>query len=461
MLTTNQEFLHLELMEVVRLFLPSVKEQDGIDIEHKLFYENEKFINLIKIDNNESRFENEYSYRGDIEYKRYAKRYSKLAMYKVLSKFYSRHLPWGALTGIRPVKMAYSEIAEGRDFVKLYNEMDVCEENIKLVQDVINVQKPYYKIDDDITDLFVSIPFCPSKCSYCSFITAPLKNTKQYLDDYVEAICKELLNSKDYLGNLSSVYVGGGTPLVLNEEHLQKILSTIKQVVSNDKIEFTVEAGRPDVFTKEKLSILKEYDVNRICINPQTFSNETLKRIGRKHTAEDIYKAFDLCNDFDFIINCDLIAGLTGESVEEFCNSIDKVVKLNPHNVTVHTLCLKKGARLREEVDKLEDDKISAMVNYSKKVLYKENYLPYYMYRQKYMAGNLENLGWSKKGFECIYNINIMEEISNNVAVGANAVSKRLFKEENRLERYGSPKDIKTYIDKVDLLISNKTEFFR
>ena len=208
------------------------------------------------------------------------------------------------------------------------------------------------------------------------------------------------------------------------------------------------------------LELLKKYGVNRICINPQTFNDKTLKVIGRKHTAEDIYRKYALAKEFGFTVNMDLIAGLTGESFEDFKFSLDKAVELDPDNITVHTLSLKKGSKLKESTDRLPEGEISKMIDYSVYKLINNGFNPYYMYRQKYMAGNLENTGYTKKGKACVYNVDVMEEITDNLACGANAVTKKLIISENRIERYGAPKDIKTYIEKVDKIIEEKNKFF-
>ena len=221
-----------------------------------------------------------------------------------------------------------------------------------------------------------------------------------------------------------------------------------------------MEAGRPDVFTAEKLEVCKRYGVTRICINAQSFSDATLARIGRKHTAADVVAAFGLARPYGFAINCDLIAGLTGESFEEFCQSVDTAIALAPENITVHTLCLKKGARLKEETARLEEGDLSRMIAYSRAALTKAGYEPYYLYRQKYMAGAHENVGWTKPGHACVYNVDVMEEIADNLAVGANAVSKKLFAGGTRIERHGSPKDIPTYLNKADRLIAEREALF-
>ena len=224
--------------------------------------------------------------------------------------------------------------------------------------------------------------------------------------------------------------------------------------------EYTVEAGRPDVFTREKLDVCKAYGVTRICINAQSFSDETLARIGRRHTAADVERAFALAAPYGFEVNCDLIAGLTGESFEAFRESVVRAIALSPENITVHTLCLKKGARLKEETARLREGELSRMIAFSREALTNAGYVPYYLYRQKYMAGAHENVGWTKPGHACVYNVDVMEETCDNLALGANAVSKKLFAGGTRIERHGTPKDIPTYLAKLSKLIRERAALF-
>ena len=369
-------------------------------------------------------------------------------------------MPWGALTGIRPTKLAYMETEAGKPFEPLFEKMEVSAENILLVSDILKAQEGIYERKDGNTDFFVSIPFCPTKCAYCSFITAPIEKTAHFLPDYLNALTREIEDAKGYIGNLRSVYIGGGTPLVLDENSLERVLKAVAKIRENG-CEYTVEAGRPDVFTEGKLKLLKDYGVTRICVNPQSFLDKTLEKIGRKHTAADLYRAFEMANKYGFIINADLIAGLADETAEEFAFSVLEAIKTGAENITVHCLSLKSGAKLKEECSYIVNPVVSDMVALSRKLLREAGYEPYYMYRQKYQAGNNENVGWTKKGKACVYNVDIMEEITDNLAVGANAVSKRVWTEENRIERLASQKDLKTYLEKTEEIIQKRREFFQ
>ena len=457
MFTTDCKFLENELLDVVRLF-----KRRPESIAHSFVFEGGVFSNTFVIDGREYSYQDRGQVCDELEFKRLERRFAKLRLYGILSDLYGENMPWGALTGIRPTKLAYGEIEKGREFQGLFRMMGVQEENIQLVADILKTQEGIYEKKDGNTDLFVSIPFCPTKCAYCSFITAPIDKTRHFLPSYLDCLDKELQAAKESVGNLRSVYIGGGTPFALDAPDLKRVLDGINPIFKalNPNAEYTVEAGRPDVFTDEKLALLKDYGVTRICINPQSFSDETLQKIGRKHTEKDIYRAFEMSEKYKFDINVDLIAGLTDECVETFVKSVEKAVATGAENITVHCLSLKSGAKLKEETDYLENDFISDMVASSREILSKNGYAPYYMYRQKYQVGNNENVGWTKKGTACVYNIDIMEETADNLAVGANAVSKRVFNDKGLITRFASQKDLPTYIAHVDDIIVKKREFF-
>ncbi len=455
MITCTEAWLVPELMDVVRLFEGAAAH----DISQETALNGTTFQNNILFDGKKFSFADEEEYSSAPEKKSLIKRFAKLSLYKVLSEYYKKQLPWGSLTGIRPTRLAYRAIEKTGDYRPLFDKLCVSEENTALVGRVMDGQKGIYEKKEGNVDLFVSLPFCPTKCVYCSFITAPIAQTKKYMPAYLGALSREIAAAKPLIGNLRSVYVGGGTPFALGAEELESVLKMIAPLRGNN-CEFTVEAGRPDTFTEEKLRICRDYGVTRICINAQSFSDRTLKAIGRKHTAADVMAAFGMAAPFGFDINCDLIAGLTGESFGEFRNSVDMAVALSPANITVHTLCLKKGAKLKEETAALPDALLSGMIAYSREKLTAEGYEPYYLYRQKYMAGAHENVGWTKAGKACVYNVDVMEEICDNLAAGANAVSKKLFSEEGRIERYGSPKDIPSYLEKTDKIIEEKNKLW-
>lgn len=448
-LTSDLDWLLPELLEEAKFF----KNTDDLNIIHRHNADGDVFADEILINGKTYGFENRHTFSGDLERKRYIKRYAKLALYKAMSDYLKQKLPWGALTGIRPVKFAYSEGKNWRD--EMEKTFEVSPSKLELVGKIMEEQKGIYEIRDGNCDFFVGIPFCPTRCLYCSFFSSEIGKSDM-VEDYVSALIREIDSAKPLIKNLRSVYIGGGTPISLPISQLKRILDAIGEV----KTEYTVEGGRPDCINEDVLKLLKDYGVTRVCVNPQTFNDRTLRIIGRNHTAKDILEKYEMVKKFGFDVNMDLIAGLPDETFSDFSYSVDEAVRLAPENITVHTLSLKKGSILKERVERLADGDIEKMVDYSAYKLINAGYNPYYMYRQKYMAGNLENTGYTKKGKACVYNIDVMEEISDNLACGANAVSKRLFADEDRIERYGSPKDIATYVLKVDKIIEEKNLLF-
>ena len=453
-LNTNCSFLENEILDAARLF-----KNRPETITHAFRFENGVFYNAFEVDGESYAFEDSENAETELVFKRLERRFAKLRLYEILSEKYGEKMPWGALTGIRPTKLAYTETESGRDFIPLFRRMHVSDENIQLVCRTLETQKGIYEKKDGNTDLFISLPFCPTKCAYCSFITAPIEKTRAFLPAYLDCLDKELLAAKESVKNLRSVYIGGGTPFALDAPHLKRVLQSVAPL-ANKGVEYTVEAGRPDVFDEEKLRLLKDFGVNRICINPQTFSNETLRKIGRKHTVDDFYRAYEMSEKYGFIVNIDLIAGLTDEAYETFCGGVERAVETGADNITVHCLSLKSGAKMKEEIAYIENERISDMVLASRRILSRAGYSPYYMYRQKYQAGNNENVGWTKAGKACVYNVDVMEETADNLAVGANAVSKRVFTELGRIDRLASQKDLKTYIENIDEIIVKKRKFF-
>ncbi len=457
MIASNLEWLVPELMDVVRLF----EGAEEMEIFHEASKEGDLYLNTFQTDGTRSAFCDADTARTPLEEKSLVKRYAKLSLYRLLSARFQKQLPWGSLTGIRPTRLACQEAAKRGDFAPQFRNLGVSEENISLVGRVLAAQEGVRERRAGNCDVFISLPFCPTKCAYCSFITAPIAATRQYLPAYLCALEREIAAAAPLIQNLRSVYIGGGTPFALDAPDLERVLALVASLRANG-CEYTVEAGRPDTFTEEKLELCKKYGVTRICINAQSFSDRTLAAIGRKHTAADLYRAFAMAKPYAFSVNCDLIAGLTGESLQEFEGSVDAAAALSPENITVHTLCLKKGAKLKEETARLADGLLSEMIAYSREKLTAAGYEPYYLYRQKYMAGAHENVGWTKPGRACIYNVDVMEETADNLAFGANAVSKRVREEGGtlRIERYGSPKDIPTYIQKIEKIIEDKNKLF-
>lgn len=396
---------------------------------------------------------------------RYKKRYAKIALFDVLSHiFHDKILPWGSLTGIRPTKLYYELIKEcDGDYMKALNMLidtfHVTPEKAQLVKEIIKNQKNIIK-NDNLVDLYVNIPFCPSKCYYCSFISAPIDKCREQLEPYLDALIKEiraaqdLIIKKNYI--VKSIYIGGGTPTILSAEQLDVLLSNINYSVS----EFTVECGRPDTITKEKLDVLAKHGVTRISINPQTFCNKTLKEIGRNHTSHDIIEAYKLALNYDFCINMDLIAGLGSETLTTFKRTLNKAIECAPDNITVHTLSIKRGSELKIDGGITSTElNVQKMIEYSYPKLIEAGYKPYYMYKQKNMLGNLENIGYFRDK-PSIFNIDSMEEFASIVACGANAISKRYYSLDNKIERFANLKNINEYISRIDEMIEKKNKLF-
>ena len=454
MIETELSKLLPDLTEVENLF----KESGEVNVRHKFSDGGDRIVNTIIVNGKAYAFGAFIGSPEPIVRKRLIKRYAKLALFKALTKVFGVVPEWGSLTGIRPTKLAYTEMAEGGDFRDFFiNTLMVSEEKTNLTAEVISSQKGIYETADGGSDFFVFIPFCPSRCEYCSFISQDVRGAEKLVDIYVETLIREINESSKHIKRLRSIYVGGGTPVALSDENLNRVLSAIDKI--NTGVEFTVEAGRPDAITRQNLDILKAHGVTRISVNPQTFSDETLKLIGRNHTGADVIRAYDLARG-DFSVNMDLIAGLPREDFSVFSETLEKTIALDPDNITVHTLCVKKGSRLAEKTENLTAGDVKKCVDYSLQRLNDAGYKAYYLYRQKYMAGNLENVGYTKEGKACVFNVDTMEEIADVVACGANAISKRVENSGEKIERYANPKDVKTYVNKIDEILRKKEEFF-
>lgn len=394
----------------------------------------------------------------------------KSSLYKVLSDITNIKVPWGILTGIRPTKIVHDLYDRGEEYTVikdiLTNKYKINDDKANLIINIAKKERPYiYPLNSKRFSLYVSIPFCPTRCIYCSFPSNPIDRVKHLVEDYTDALLYEI----DSVGkmmkgrNINTVYIGGGTPTALPIHQLNRIIKKIYDVFDREKIkEFTVEGGRPDTITKDMLLMLKENGVDRISINPQTMCNDTLSLVGRDHNSEDVVNAYNLAKEIGFnSINMDLIVGLPGEGVEEIEGTMDEMIKLNPDNLTVHTLAIKKASKLRDEIDGYslaKQKNIEKMLNVTSLGTKKMMMEPYYMYRQKQILGNFENIGYSKRGKECIYNMLIMEEKETIIATGAGGVSKIFYPETNRLERVPNVKDINMYINRLEEMVLRKNK---
>lgn len=402
----------------------------------------------------------------------------KQELYKMVSTGLGRELPWGTLSGIRPTKIAMRLLDEGASDDEVFRYMkDVylaSDEKAQLSVDIAKREKDLLdKVDyDNGYSLYIGIPFCPSTCAYCSFTSYPLGVWRKSVDRYLDALEKEIdyTAQKFYHRKLNSIYIGGGTPTTLEPYQLDRLIRKIRCSFDlKDCLEFTVEAGRPDSITREKLMALKKNGISRISVNPQTMKQETLDIIGRHHTVEDTIESFKLARELGFDnINMDLIMGLPEESIDDVKHTMEVIKELNPDNVTIHSLAIKRAARLTIFKDRYQD---MQMVNTQEHMSVCEKYCkeiglePYYLYRQKGMAGNMENVGYAKAGKAGVYNILIMEEKQTIVACGAGASTKRVWAEPNpdgthRIERCENVKDVGQYIDRIDEMIERKQKLF-
>ena len=374
------------------------------------------------------------------------------------------------LTGVRPVKLLRrvgEEIGEENAQKKFLNDYFVSEEKLSLARETeINEKKILNLSKPESFSLYVGIPFCPSRCSYCSFVMASIERAEKLMEPYVDLLCEEIKTTAEIANSLNlkleTVYFGGGTPTTLNAKQLDKVLGTVNKYFNMSTCrEFTVEAGRPDTIDTERLIALKENKVDRISINPQTTNDKILKVIGRKHSAQQFFDAFELARKCGFDnINTDLIAGLPTDTYESFKDSLDSILKLSPECITVHTLCMKRASTLTTQGVTLNtDDATQArkMLEYTQNSLTSLDYIPYYLYRQSRMVGNLENVGWSKRGYESLYNVYVMDETHTILACGSGGVSKLKNCEKDYLERIFNFKYPYEDIDRFDEIIERKS----
>ncbi len=378
--------------------------------------------------------------------------------------------PWGILNGIRPVKIAYKLIKSGKtpaETVEYFmNEYGASREKAELAVRVAKVEMPIIdSIDEKGVSIYIGIPFCPTRCLYCSFVSNSVASGAKYISEYLECLKREITYTADIIKQnkniVESVYIGGGTPTTLSAEQLKFLFDGIftEFDLSSNK-EFTVEAGRPDTITEEKLKAIKDFGIDRISINPQSMNDETLKIIGRNHTPDDIRRAYFMARECGIdCINMDIIAGLPGETVDMFKYTVEEVEKLNPENTTVHTMSIKRSSKLNETLGDYEltdDYKVAEMVDFSMKTITANGKNPYYLYRQKNMLGNLENVGYAKPGFESLYNIYIMEEVQTIISLGCGGVTKTVDRATDRIERIFNVKEPKDYIERIDEMLHRK-----
>lgn len=464
-----------DVQSMVQAFYPGRMFKINSDLEEsyrilKVFYE-EKEIKVQLYSEETKLFEEQID--CDFTNRRDTKNALKKLLYSVMSKDTGMELPWGNLTGIRPAKIPALLLEEGISEPEIRKEMKetylISDEKLDLAMDIAKRESKLLSFMNykEGYSLYVGIPFCPTTCLYCSFTSFPIGMYEKKSDDYVDAVIKELtfLGEKLRGRELNTVYIGGGTPTTLNPQQLDKLITAIKENFDFSTVkEFTVEAGRPDSITREKLEALKKHNVSRISINPQTMNQETLDLIGRKHSVEQVKEAFALARECGFDnINMDFIVGLPGESAEMVKHSMEEVMKLEPEAITIHSLAIKRASRLNIERRSYEDmtmENSTDLMDITGKYAEKMGMRPYYLYRQKNMTGNQENVGYSKSGCEGLYNILMMGDYQDVWAVGAGAVTKLLSKDRLEGKRVDTVKNVDQYIERIDEMIARKEKYF-
>ncbi len=462
---SNEEYLN-DLMELVRPF----ESRTDVDLKLDVDYFRQK--NAIRISIYSDSFDNfqkHYTFsiksKDELERKRKEKRFLKIAIYRTLSFLTGVNLPYGCLTGIRPTKLFLEIQNDFKDYGKdarevFIDDYGVSEGKVNLVEKIVNVQAPIRNKSSKEYDVFVFIPFCPTRCAYCSFVSLPIDKQRKLVEPYVECLIRELEQTKELIRSkkwkIRAVYVGGGTPTSIGAQALDRVL----EYCHFGAKEFTVEAGRPDTIDEDIVAVMQKHGVTRVSVNPQTFNDKTLEIIGRRHKSAQTYNAYMLVRD-KFDVNMDLIACLPDETFEDFKRSVDIAVALNPANITVHTLYMKKGSALKQGgYDNTDFETASKMVDYAYSKLTESGYEPYYMYRQKYTSGNLENVGYAKPNKACIYNVDIMEEDTSIIANGANAISKKWNKKLNLITRCANYKEPLEYVKHIDEMLKRQHDFW-
>ena len=402
---------------------------------------------------------------------RLRRRILQQSLYRAAVQLLSAEPAWGALAGVRPTKISTKHILEGgtaRSADRLLRDVYyVTEDRRKLALDCsASTVRAANLLDDTDISLYVGIPFCPTRCTYCSFVSRSIGKRTELIDPYLHSLLKEIEVTGRLLANsgrkVRTIYIGGGTPTTLSAPQMALLLDTIRNSFDLSRcIEFTVEGGRPDTLDVHKLQTIREHGADRMSINPQTMEDHVLRACGRPHRGADVIRAYGEAVDAGFkAINMDLIAGLPADSVEGFKRSLDAVAALAPANITVHTLALKKGADLFERRVTLPTAaEVTGMVDYANTTLRALGYKPYYLYRQKYMSGSFENVGWSRDDLDCLYNIYMMEEVHTILSLGGGGMNK-VNLPGGKIERFHNPKFPEQYIDMLDSVLKQKEEMF-
>ncbi|MEZ3493692.1 MAG: coproporphyrinogen dehydrogenase HemZ [Lachnospiraceae bacterium] len=469
---TNRENYQYDLHALLKSFYPehdvrvyaAEAQEEHQDDEKQVIIQlfNDSMNVILDID---VRKEYVHTYKNDTDV---IKKECKLSIYQDLCDYTGKTLPWGNLTGIRPTKLAMGMLAEGKEDAEIVAWLKaahaVSDEKAQLSLDIARREKAildrlHY---EDGYSLYIGIPFCPTTCLYCSFTSYPIAVWRKRVDEYLQALFQEIDFVAETYKNkiLDTVYIGGGTPTTLEAAELDRLLQYVRDKFDFRQVtEFTVEAGRADSITREKLDVLKKHGVTRISVNPQTMKDETLRYIGRQHTVAQVKDAFWLAREAGFDnINMDIILGLPGELESDVQNTIHEICKLNPDSLTVHSLAVKRASKLSQWIEENGIETLrntDSTMDIAQKGAYALEMKPYYLYRQKNMSGNFENVGYAREGKYGIYNILIMEEKQTIVACGAGSVSKRVYPD-GRIERSENVKDVAQYIERIGEMIERK-----
>ena len=481
-LSTNTPEFFNDLCEEIRLFLSADKiamlpsdmktNDKGICFVHREeAYEDGNYVSratILKKGQKKAGYAYFFRIIGNdpLEIKRERKNAGKITLYRLLNRYTGKKMPWGPLTGIRPTKYLRDlETRVGQAVAEEYliKTLGVSRQKFDLARSIVTRQKSVIQsVGEKAIDIYIGIPFCPSICTYCSFGSKRIKKGDALQERYMDALITEIEALKPAVKgrDIRSVYIGGGTPTSLDLPLLERLLDAVAEW-GKDK-EFTVEAGRPDTIDAKVLELLSAYGVNRISINPQTFKEETLTKVGRRHSVDEVYTAYKTARKYGFAhINLDLILGLPGETLTDMRRSVKRAIAMAPESITVHTLAIKNASAMNRANTYTADEKMmEKAVEKARQLCEKSGFLPYYMYRQKYMKGNLENVGYAKTDRLSVYNIDMMEEVTDILAFGAGAISKKIYRDQGRHERIPNPKDLETYFGKLEKLIEAKRSAF-
>ncbi|MDD3242672.1 MAG: coproporphyrinogen dehydrogenase HemZ [Eubacteriales bacterium] len=478
---TNVALYYKDLLDVANLYFgleeaSLTPEGCQFIVEHRCVQEDGQWVQrcrLLRGGETAAQGERRDPIKGDgvVQLNRFRRRYAKLCLYEMLKNYFGYGQLWGGLTGIRPTKLVRQLEWEGMSFDQALDYMnrvfDVSPEKLALVRRIHSAQQGIYQWgDDSCFDVYVGIPFCRTRCLYCSFFSAAA-GKESLLEEYTDALCREIGEMGRHMAGqgkrVRTIYMGGGTPTALGDARLERVLAAVNETFGRVR-EFTVEAGRPDTVTPNTFPMLRRMGVDRVSINPQTMNARTLQVIGRDHTPQDIVRAYGWARQAGIpSVNMDMIVGLPGETPDDVADTLRELEKMEIDNLTVHTLAIKRSSKLHE---RLKDYALPSgedavrMLEAAESSAVARGMEPYYMYRQKYMRGNLENVGYALPGKACVYNVDMMEETHSILGLGAGSMSKRMFFEREFHSRLAAPKDVATYLHSQEQLLREKKEFF-